>query len=260
MLACVWTARPTGRHRLVPDACMDLLCIWRSDGAEHPPDIWLCGPERTAWTFELPPGTVAVGVRFRPGCASLVFDVDASSVLDRRVRFDDVVGLDAADRVRAAISGVDDLDGRASAFEAALASWLRSVDPDALAFADSMTDLLVRSPRVPQSELATTARVTPRHLHRRLLHTFGHGSAMLGRQLRFQRFLAVREQDVDTTTRSLAELASAAGYADQAHLSRDCRALTGLTVRRFLDQWFPTFPDMSDPFKTAAPLVATMGR
>ena len=31
VLACVWTARPTGRHRLVPDACMDLLCIWRSD-------------------------------------------------------------------------------------------------------------------------------------------------------------------------------------------------------------------------------------
>ena len=83
---------------------------------------------------------------------------------------------------------------------------------------------------------------------------------MLGRQLRFQRFLAVREQASDATTRSLAELAAAAGYADQAHLSRDCRTLTGLTVRRFLDQWFPTFPDMSDPFKTAAPLVATMGR
>eukprot|EP01036_Dinobryon_divergens_P036340 gene36340-47297_t len=50
VLACVWTARPKGRHRLVPDACMDLLCVWRSD--EHAersaaPDIWLCGPERT---------------------------------------------------------------------------------------------------------------------------------------------------------------------------------------------------------------------
>lgn len=260
VLACVWTARPTGRHRLVPDACMDLLCIWRSDDAERPPDIWLCGPERTAWTFELPPGAVAVGVRFRPGCASLAFGIDASSMLDRRVRFDDVVGHDAADRVRTAIAGTDDLDERASAFEAALAPWLGAVERDELVFVDSMTDLLVRSPRVPQSELATTAGVTPRHLHRRLLHTFGHGSAMLGRQLRFQRFLAVRERSAGTTVRSLAELASAAGYADQAHLSRDCRALTGLTVRRFLDQWFPTFPDMSDPFKTAAPLVATMGR
>ncbi len=263
VLACAWTARPTGRHRLVPDACMDLLCIWRDHDPVVTPDIWLCGPERTAWTFELPPVAVAVGVRFRPGCASLAFEVDASSMLDRRVRFDDVVGLDAADRVRAAIAaiaGIDGLDERASAFEAALAPWLRDVDRDELAFVDSMTDLLVRSPRVAQSHLATTAGITPRHLHRRLLRTFGHGSAMLGRQLRFQRFLAVREQASDAATWSLAELAAAAGYADQAHLSRDCRALTGLTVRNFLDQWFPTFPDMSDPFKTAAPLVATMGR
>ncbi len=237
---------------------MDLLCIWRSDGAESTPDIWLCGPERTAWTFELPPATVAVGVRFRPGCASLAFGIDASSMLDRRVRFDDVVGHDTADRVRAAIAGFDDLDERASAFETALTPWLRSVDPGALAFVDSMTDLLVRSPRVLQSELAAAAGITPRHLHRRLLQTFGHGSAMLGRQLRFQRFLAVREQSAGNTARSLAELAGAAGYADQAHLARDCRALTGLTVRRFLDEWFPTFPDMSDPFKTGVPLAATM--
>ena len=34
----------------------------------------------------------------------------------------------------------------------------------------------------------------------------------------------------------LAEVAARAGYADQAHLSRDCRALTGLTPRQWRDQ------------------------
>ena len=95
-------------------------------------------------------------------------------------------------------------------------------------------------------------------MRRRLLQTFGHGSAMLGRQLRFQRFLAVREDAASSRTVSIAELASAAGYADQAHLSRDCRALTGLTVRSFLADYFPTFPEMSDPFKTSIPLAATI--
>lgn len=57
VLACSWTATPSGRHRLVPDGCLDLL--WTSRG-----EIWLCGPETTAWQFELPPGTTAVGVRF----------------------------------------------------------------------------------------------------------------------------------------------------------------------------------------------------
>jgi AraC-like DNA-binding protein len=33
----------------------------------------------------------------------------------------------------------------------------------------------------------------------------------------------------------LAELAVAAGYADQSHLSRDCRALTGRTPRQLVE-------------------------
>jgi AraC-like DNA-binding protein len=259
VLACTWTARPNGRHRLVPDACMDLLCVWRSGDTPTHPDIWLCGPERSAWTFELPPGTIAAGVRFRPGCASLAFGLDASSLLDRRARFDDVVGRTAADAVRDRLADRDDLSDRASAFEMALSPWLTSIDGEEQRFVDRMTELLVRSPRVAQTDLAATAGITPRHLHRRLQQRFGHGAAMLGRQLRFQRFLAVNEQAMGRSSRPLAALATAAGYADQAHLSRDCRAITGLTVRTFLDEWFPTFPDMSDPFKTAEPLAATMG-
>ncbi|MFN0026645.1 MAG: AraC family transcriptional regulator, partial [Acidimicrobiales bacterium] len=47
VLVCAWTAQPSGRHRLVPDACVDAL--WLSDGS-----VWVCGPEVTSWTFELP--------------------------------------------------------------------------------------------------------------------------------------------------------------------------------------------------------------
>ena len=63
-----------------------------------------------------------------------------------------------------------------------------------------------------------------------------------------------------TTTRSLslAEMALAAGYADQSHLTRDCRAITGLTPAAFLADYFLTFPDMSDPFKTPTPLAAKL--
>ena len=55
VLACSWSARPSGRHRLVPDACIDVL--WLSTGS-----ILLCGPEHSAWFFQLPDGVVAVGV------------------------------------------------------------------------------------------------------------------------------------------------------------------------------------------------------
>src|SRR4051812_41749705 len=85
VLACSWTATPSGRHHLVPDACIELL--WLSTG-----HIWVCGPETTAWDFELRADTVGAGVRFRPGVAPALFDVSADSIRDRRVALRDVLG------------------------------------------------------------------------------------------------------------------------------------------------------------------------
>ena len=57
-----WTARIEGEHRLLPDGCIDVL--WIGNGT-----AWVCGPETAAWSFTLPPGTHATGIRFRPGRA-----------------------------------------------------------------------------------------------------------------------------------------------------------------------------------------------
>ena len=265
-LACGWVAWPSGRHRLVPDACLDLLCVFDATGAGDPSATWsgrllLCGPERRAWTFELPAGTRAVGVRFRPGWASLLFDLDVSQLVDRRIGLERVLGGAEAGRLLGELGDPGSLLERARRLEQAMLPLVATVEPGARAFVDDAIEQLVCSPRLSQQQLAARFGITPRQLHRRLQRTFGHGAAVLGRQLRFQRFLAVHELDVagGRHRASIARLATDAGYADQAHLSRDCRAITGLTVRRFLDEWFPTFPDMSDPFKTSEPFVGTMG-
>src|SRR6516165_826156 len=57
------------------------------------------------------------------------------------------------------------------------------------------------------------------------LRAVGYGPRLLHRVLRFQRFLA----ECRTPTARLAELAFRAGYADQAHLSREARVLAGRT-------------------------------
>jgi transcriptional regulator GlxA family with amidase domain len=72
-------------------------------------------------------------------------------------------------------------------------------------------------------ELAAALGFSERQLRRRFLAAVGYGPKTLQRVLRLRRFLA--ERDVD----GLAAAAVGAGYADQAHLARDCRALTGLT-------------------------------
>lgn len=65
---------------------------------------------------------------------------------------------------------------------------------------------------------------SPRQLQRRALPVFGYGPQHLGRVLRLGRAVARADRG-----RGWAEAAGHAGFADQAHLARDVRALTGLT-------------------------------
>lgn len=74
--------------------------------------------------------------------------------------------------------------------------------------------------------MADRLGLNARQLHRRYLPVFGYGPWHLSRVLRLQRALGARG--------TLAEVAHACGYADQAHLSREVRDLTGTTPSRLL--------------------------
>jgi transcriptional regulator GlxA family with amidase domain len=70
-----------------------------------------------------------------------------------------------------------------------------------------------------------------RQFHRRCRALFGYGPQHLGRVLRLGRAL-----DVARTGVSLAEVAVTAGFADQPHLSREVRDLTGTTPAQLLGE------------------------
>ena len=251
VLACSWTAVPDGEHRLTPDGCSDLLRI--DNGT-----FVLCGPERESWTFSLPPGTTAVGVRFRPGALPAVFDLDVSTIADQRIPVADLIGDDAAraigDAIASASASAPGLDAQR---EVLLDRVAALVGDAALApETEAILDVLAASPRATQQQLATTTGMSVRSLRRHALRHFGYGTATLARILRFQRFLAV--VSLTTGERSLAVFAAQAGYVDQAHLARDCRAITSRSTTEFLAEYFPTFPDMADPYKTPGASWATL--
>jgi AraC-like DNA-binding protein len=52
---------------------------------------------------------------------------------------------------------------------------------------------------------------------------------------------------------TIAALAADAGYADHAHLVRECRTIAGATPTELLDGYVPTFPNGPDPYKTVVP-------
>jgi AraC-like DNA-binding protein len=132
--------------------------------------------------------------------------------------------------------------------------------------ADEILALLLANPHRTSSSVAVELGVSPRHLYRKCIYLFGYGPSVLARIIRFQRFAALVDTDRLRFRRhalppsTLAWLAVAAGYADQAHLVRDCREIAGVTPSAFLNESFATFPDMSDPYKTPVPLVSMLGR
>jgi AraC-like DNA-binding protein len=94
-------------------------------------------------------------------------------------------------------------------------------------------------------QLAAHVGLSERTLRRRCLDAFGYGFKTLDRVLRFQRFfrLAARPEN-----HNLADMAARAGYADQAHMTREVRRMSGISAGEFVTH---AQGGLADSFKTA---------
>lgn len=74
------------------------------------------------------------------------------------------------------------------------------------------------------ADIATDLGITPRQVHRRCLDLFGLSPSVLRRIARLHTAARTR---CTSGRAALADLAAASGYADQSHMTREVRALTG---------------------------------
>ena len=79
-------------------------------------------------------------------------------------------------------------------------------------------------------DLARTVQLSPRQLRTLMVAETGLSPKQLCRQFRFDSVIA-RLADGD---RTLAQIAVQCGYADQAHLTREFRQMTGCTPTQWL--------------------------
>lgn len=189
----------------------------------------LVGPLTRAKVEILPPGLTIVGARFWPGAASSLLGVPADELVDQLVPFDEVWGEASDLSVRLA----------------------QAPGPDA-ALQALQLDLVRRQARTPPADslvaeavwwlmpwrttgigpLTHELAISESQLRRRFLAQVGIGPKTLQRTLRFQGYLALAQ--AATHGSRVADLAAEVGYADHAHLSRECLRLIGLTPRELL--------------------------
>ncbi|MFW6092096.1 MAG: helix-turn-helix domain-containing protein [Actinomycetota bacterium] len=241
-----WTARVQGQHRLVPDGCVDVL--WIDNGT-----TWVCGPETAAWTFTLPPGTEAVGVRFQPGRAGEVLGFDTAEVRNTRVRLEDVVGARGERIVAEQLGDAREPAARLATLQRHARGWLSGA-PDRDPAAHAVARLLGRNITTPVAALADAVALSERQLHRRCVAAFGYGPATLRRILRLQRFIRLANHPAAPT--DLAGLATLAGYTDQPHLSHECRTIAGVSPRELIGRPQPVRSVHDTAVQDAAALAA----
>ncbi|MEZ0167386.1 DUF6597 domain-containing transcriptional factor [Microvirga sp. TS319] len=227
---CVWMSSVSPDHSgpaaVVPDGCVDLL--WRDDR------FTVVGPDITAASPELGAGSNVLGIRFAPGAAARWLGRPLTEIVGQEVPMAEFWGSTAdfiADRIAAASSARD----KACVLQELLAAEAPKVEPTrqeaAMIFGFLGADGSAEGRKI--MALRECLGGSERTLRRQCDELFGYGPKTLDRILRLQRFQALAQIEADE---GLALLALRAGYADQAHLTREVQSLCGMTAGEFVHQ------------------------
>lgn len=240
---CVWTsvlpADHAGAIAVVPDGCVDVL--WRAGR------LLVVGPDITAARPDLAPGAAVLGARFQPGAALPWLGLPMSEIVGRQVELAELWGArgrEFAGRMEEAAAAGREVE----VFQSQLAQMALSVDAPsreaAAIFALVQANAGMAGETIPL--LLRRLGLGERTLRRRSVEHFGYGAKTLERILRFQRALSLARDSTqragngagraDRSDFGLAALAADAGYADQAHLSREIQSLCGMTASALLRQ------------------------
>lgn len=225
---CAWTnAMPrqeSGSAAIVPDGCVDIIWI---DG-----ELAVAGPDVTTAVSPLASGGTVVGLRFRPGAASRWLGLPMSEIVGTRVSLDTFWGASAGE-IGARMGHASNPAERMRMMQAAFSALAADLEPPSAEFGFVFNALGTESGGRGMAIILDRLDVSPRTLRRRCQEAFGYGPKTLDRILRFQRFLRLARQPEAT---SLADLAFAAGYADQPHLTREVRRLSGFSPAEIISQ------------------------
>jgi AraC-like DNA-binding protein len=227
-VACTWVrlVRCTGgaiSDPILPDGCADIMVY-----EDQPPRV--AGPDSMTRRAVLWDGLVIVGIRLRPGACRAILGCPASEIVNDTVLLSDLVP--GGEKLHLALLSEGSLHARIVALE----HWVRSAiewatNQDRAVIAACR--LLGAGSKIDVGDVARQLDWNARTMHRQFIAACGYGPKHFQRIMRIQETLRLANSH---TPRQLAELAAAAGYADQAHMTRDFRAITGFTPRVCLAQ------------------------
>lgn len=170
----------------------------------------------------------AVGLRFGPGIAPQLLRIGAGELTDTRVPLDNIlpspVVLESTDR----LNGSSLVGATGTELETLVHTAQGSLRRTPTRRDESAHMLELVAQGMPVRSIAAELHLSERQLHRRSIDAFGYGLRTLGRILRFN--TAARMLSAGNT---VASVATAAGYADQPHFTREYFEFAGTTPGKY---------------------------
>lgn len=218
---CFWTkrVRPNGEApttRVVPDGSIDIIVDALTGSGS------LVGTMLRPKLIPHRDPLDLVAVRFRPGGARPFLGFEAAEITDLRLGLDDVGELRDLEPERLAETGRQEHAVRR--LESFLLHRTRSAPPPDPLVRGAVEAIEARGGRDPIATVLERLDVGRRKLERLFARHVGIAPKQLARVVRLQNTLERLPH-----APSQVDLALAGGYADQSHLIREFRALTGVT-------------------------------
>lgn len=220
-----------GTHIGVPSTALscvfDLaepLRLTTVDGQDVQHDVTLAGLHTKPVQIHHDGHQHGVMVSFTPLGARALFGVPAAALADAAISLDDILGTVAGELVER----MRDASGWTALgiLHHALLSRLPESVPANIGL--DAWNVLQHNRSGTIDHLAQYSGWSERYLRAAVRSELGHSAGSLRRLMRFQRSFAAAELG------TLADVAAAAGYADQAHLSREWRRYLGMSPSEYL--------------------------
>ena len=215
--AAVWRSEGSLGAVVPADGCVDLIL--------RDAKITVAGPSTRWIATERDGDSGTIGLRIPPGFAGDVLRASLVDLVDRVVPLEDVTDRSALD-LRDALARLG--DGRGSIEHAAKLVARTTTTTATGSTATAIRRCAIRA--VPAAAVAAELGVSQRTLRRRMLSRFGYGYATL---VRIER--AARAQRLLSGGAAVAETATATGFADQPHLTREFRRFVGASPAQFAE-------------------------
>jgi len=238
-----------GFHRGLPSRHMTfIVSIDRSidvtvqTNRAQPPERYACvlsGLQATSALIAHDGNQEGVAIELTPLGSRMLLGMPAGELWDLSLEFADVVGS-VGNELWERLQTAEGWESRFAVCDEVLTRLTRE-EAAAPELQHCWGAVVATGERISVNELATETGYSRQHLTRRFRAEFGLSPKLAARVVRFER--AQRMLKSVPSFVSVAHVAAACGYYDQAHLHRDFAELAGCTPRELLREEVPFFQD-----------------